>query len=598
MQVVMPLQEKENVIATILALQGDVEVSNIVDSLRKANVTHGCYAYKFRVKTSESLLEKVYRKIAKKPKYCVTTITDVIGIRLVTLFKSEMLDVYKKLIEFTAKETSDDSSELKFIPPEEVIVYRGKSIIEDLYNDIKEISGKFFPDLKVQSEASVAGYSSIHVICRRNKRIEHTPENYFLPIEIQIRTVFEDAWGEIEHKYGYNHRMGKAEDPSIVSSPHIRNHLRVLKDFTDACMEYAECIRKETQRSNAIEQPVTTKPVSVEFDKDILEQFKDASFSEDFIQRFMKARSTREEAANRIAKNTANWDEICSLYITSAQEFSELSKEISQDNCLECLDDKFKLAYFYCKLNEALSFMSTNEIGYINDAYNIYTFLEKYYSEYPILKMRIGQALGKLGQLEDSIVKLREAQAMMEECKEISIKEKKWPSYLPKVDYDHMLWGVPKLLGFSIWSKTQESGVTNLQKEQFYLEALHVTEKCIGCIRKKEDSIDVYNNLLYYSTGFIFYANHTHEALPAVKLMLKKYLKKFTSFFSEINTIPIEEMDTLFRAYALLEHKKAEETANILIKACLRSTRPPSRSNLKIAQNAQYYIDNKKLLSM
>lgn len=600
MQVHMPTPpETEDVIATILAMKGDLEISNIVDSLRKAEVTNGCYAYKFRVKTNDSLLEKVDRKIAKNPNYCVTTITDVIGIRLVTLFKSEMLDVYKRLASFIATATSSaNNQKLKFTPPEEVIVYRGTSVVEDLYNDIKSISEEFFPELKVQSETSVAGYSSIHVIFRHNKPIKHTPDKYLLPIEIQIRTVFEDAWGEIEHKYGYNHRMGKLEDPNIISSPHIRSHLKVLKDFTDACMEYAECIRREAQRNNAFEQAISTKTVSVEFDKDILEQFKDAGFSDEFISNFMKARDIREDAAKKVADNASSWEEVRTLYITSAQGFAELSKQISQDGCLECLDAKFKLAYFYCKLNEALSYMSINEIDYINEAYTIYIFLEKHYSEYPILKMRIGQSLGKIGLFDESIAKLKEAQKMMDSCKDFSIKEKKWPFYLPKVDYDHMLWGVPKLLGFSTWSKTQENGVSDSQKEQLYLEALRITENCIGCMDKKEDSIDVYNNLLYYSTGFIFYANPQHKELPAVKTALNNYLETFVSFFEDIKSIPIEEMDTLFRAYALLGHEQAEQTAEMLIKSCLRSSRPASRANLKIAQNAQHYIDNKKLFSV
>ena len=191
-------------LSLLISSQGDKVAGAIVEFMRRAGLTTGCYAYKFRVKSKEDLLDKKQRKIEKKPLYTITDITDVIGVRLVTLFKGDMFKAYANLIEMLANPVGD--SQFNQAMPEEIIVYKGTSALDDFANEIKTITKSHFKSAQVKTENSVEGYSSIHIICRHSAKIEelsNAENSYRLPIEIQIRTVFEDAWGEIDHKYGY-----------------------------------------------------------------------------------------------------------------------------------------------------------------------------------------------------------------------------------------------------------------------------------------------------------------------------------------------------------------------------------------------------------
>ena len=85
-------------LSLLISSKGDKEVGPTVDFMRRVGLTTGCYAYKFRVKSKDDLLAKKQRKLEEKPHYTITDITDVIGVRLVTLFKGEMLTVYANLI--------------------------------------------------------------------------------------------------------------------------------------------------------------------------------------------------------------------------------------------------------------------------------------------------------------------------------------------------------------------------------------------------------------------------------------------------------------------------------------------------------------------
>ena len=123
-----------------------------------------------RVKEEASLKGKLSRKKNKyKSRF---DITDLIGFRIICYF-SDTVDVIS-------------------------------SFIPDLFN----IDYKNSIDKRKMYEDNQFGYLSVHYICSLKKSEEYDDALTDIRFEIQIRTVLQHAWAEIEHDLGYKSRFG------------------------------------------------------------------------------------------------------------------------------------------------------------------------------------------------------------------------------------------------------------------------------------------------------------------------------------------------------------------------------------------------------
>lgn len=144
-------------------------------------VVPGAYIVRYRVKDPEHLIDKIIRKkiddgeIVTKENY-KTRFDDLIGFRILHLFK----DNWKPIHEYIK-----ENYELKETP---IVYYRQGDSQEFL---------KQCRDMGVEPKEKQAGYRSIHYVAKK----------YFLghpyTFEIQVRTIIEDAWSEIDHLIRY-----------------------------------------------------------------------------------------------------------------------------------------------------------------------------------------------------------------------------------------------------------------------------------------------------------------------------------------------------------------------------------------------------------
>ena len=152
------------------------------------------HTVKSRMKDPDGLIEKVIRKTAdRKLKYgedfqfnianYKDEINDLIGIRVIHIFKEQWREIHEyivntwKVIGITAN------------------VREGDNV--DVFNDL---------NIEVRSRAS--GYRSVHYL------VEFYPTNRRVIAEIQVRTIFEEGYGEIDHRLRYSH----VEIPEILKS--------------------------------------------------------------------------------------------------------------------------------------------------------------------------------------------------------------------------------------------------------------------------------------------------------------------------------------------------------------------------------------------
>jgi len=162
----------------------------IADTLRTHKKIH---SVKSRVKESDRLIEKIIRKTpGRKEKYgsefqfsienYKEEINDLIGVRAIHIFKEDWEDIHNfinstwKVIEITANVREGDDT-------------------------------KRFDELNIQTHSRKSGYRSVHYL------IEFFPTSQKVIAEIQVRTIFEEGYGEIDHQLRYTHN----EIPEVLA---------------------------------------------------------------------------------------------------------------------------------------------------------------------------------------------------------------------------------------------------------------------------------------------------------------------------------------------------------------------------------------------
>ena len=163
----------------------------IANILRSKSIIH---SVKSRIKAPDRLIEKIIRKTEdRKLKYgdkfqfdvdnYKNEINDLIGIRVIHIFKDQWQEIHEfitntwKVIEVTANVREGDNT-------------------------------KKFEELDIEVRSRISGYRSVHYL------VEFYPTNEKVIAEIQVRTIFEEGYGEIDHRLRYSHH----EIPEILKS--------------------------------------------------------------------------------------------------------------------------------------------------------------------------------------------------------------------------------------------------------------------------------------------------------------------------------------------------------------------------------------------
>ncbi|MFC0476249.1 RelA/SpoT domain-containing protein [Robertmurraya beringensis] len=171
-----------------------------------------------RVKDPEHLIDKIIRKIIRERKtnagYVIdidnykTEITDLIGIRVLHLYKDQAASLDKFI------------RELWELVEKCTIYYReGDYSKEEEHEDNELFNFKVHP----------AGYRSWHYL------ISTKATKHLHVAEIQVRTIFEEGWSEIDHQLRY---------PNDTNNVQLTKQLLVLNRIAGSADEMATSIRE------------------------------------------------------------------------------------------------------------------------------------------------------------------------------------------------------------------------------------------------------------------------------------------------------------------------------------------------------------------
>lgn len=147
--------------------------TKITNLLRELFDTAGLavHSIESRIKSRERLRQKIENSNGKYT--CLDDITDLSGVRVITRF-SDQVDLVAELVE--------------------------KEFQIDLENSV---------DKRQSDDPERFGYQSLHYVVSLNEeRLQHTENQRFRGVkaEIQIRSILQHGWAEIEHDLGYRTR--------------------------------------------------------------------------------------------------------------------------------------------------------------------------------------------------------------------------------------------------------------------------------------------------------------------------------------------------------------------------------------------------------
>lgn len=230
-------------------------------------------------------------------------VTDVWGCRYVTLYQSEIPPTVEALL--TRLESFNRASH-GTVRMKECVIYTNRpagdplSIVGATLQIVKRsgLASSVIADSSLirEPESRKSAYSSVHFVFERDVLIEHAGKDEgeeIAAFEIQIRDIFEEGWGEVQHHLLYSGKDNLDLDENARSEDGElwQLHLNALKTFVDGCSQHASIIKRNLEmlrkpRIETIESEAHVKRTE----------------DQEAIVRTLKSQGVGREAAKSVAK--------------------------------------------------------------------------------------------------------------------------------------------------------------------------------------------------------------------------------------------------------------------------------------------------------
>ena len=184
------------------------------------NKEKSIHSIKYRVKDKEHLIEKIIRKSVADPSFKITVnnyqknIKDLIGLRALHLFKEDWVDIHHFLADNWNFYTTPRANYKKGDP-------------ESLLEMYSAVGCELFEHRH--------GYRSIHY------HLLIKPGRHEMVAEVQVRTLFEEAWSEIDHYFRYSN---KRENDTAESYLGVLNNITSNADALASYINQIDVLNK------------------------------------------------------------------------------------------------------------------------------------------------------------------------------------------------------------------------------------------------------------------------------------------------------------------------------------------------------------------
>lgn len=237
-----------------------------------ANAVQGIdkvHSVRWRIKDSKHLIRKIVRKRAEgSEKYTNISVknyheivTDLVGIRAIHLFKEDLFSINTEI-----------NSHWNLSEKQIIYIREGDN---DEGNDKEKLSNIF--EIKIHD----FGYRSAHYI------IESSPSKQKITAELQVRTIFEEGWSEIDHSLRY---------PNHSDNPDIKSILTIFNRMAGSADEIATFTLRLSRSLTAFNEQLADHKI----DAEKANKEKDASV--DKIEALLNELSIEKEQNSQSAK--------------------------------------------------------------------------------------------------------------------------------------------------------------------------------------------------------------------------------------------------------------------------------------------------------
>jgi putative GTP pyrophosphokinase len=185
------------------------------------------HSVKSRLKDTEHLREKITRKWKKNgvinSKNIFSQVTDLAGIRVMHLHQEQFRSIHEEI------QKKVDAKDWHLFEAPKAYTWDPESQV-------------FFEEIGIAVEVKPSFYTSVHYVIQPK-------ENSTLCCEIQVRTLFEEIWGEVEHTLNY---------PADSANLACREQLRVLAKLVGAGSRLVDSLFRSAKDSASVQvkQPV------------------------------------------------------------------------------------------------------------------------------------------------------------------------------------------------------------------------------------------------------------------------------------------------------------------------------------------------------
>mgnify|MGYP001379601229 CR=1 FL=1 len=203
------------------------------------------YAVKHRLKSPDRLIEKLCAlTLDANQSEAISDVTfqnhvdDLLGIRVICLRVSDLGKVRNYL------DSLKNEGSLEML--------KGPTEKQTFAIRLKD------PDPDTNVDIQYSGYSSIHYVVKLGPKIKSPSDVGGLRAELQLRTIFEEAWGEIDHKYRYE--IKRTATHAIPNA--IESGFKDLALYLQAAAHHAEhlCEEAEDFSTKCIVPPSSPEP--------------------------------------------------------------------------------------------------------------------------------------------------------------------------------------------------------------------------------------------------------------------------------------------------------------------------------------------------
>ena len=449
------------------------EVHDWLEPLLSKMVRKERYTFKGRKKGMTGILSKVHaRRNSGDAEFGPHDVTDASGFRIVELLNREVPEALDLLLTKLNGPLEAGEVNGRLAAVREIEFHTSRPITDPLsiYRRVEGIVAKHGRVLKPPKPGRDSTYSSVHVLL--DCEVGSGASTCRACSEIQLRSVFEEAWSEISHRVRYaptkaaRAQLGGSMEQN-ESLTDLFWHLDALKAITDGCAQYADVIDLQLSRLYAVnEKREVTAVDPAEQSASLFRKCGEALFA-----KAREAYRLRSQAQNDSVNRKALYQKAANLFRVLHESICELPEaQLFTD-----LNYRAEEEFAFCLMGAGGESRVEAEI--------IYRRLHELMPSKPSIKLR-------LGQLRRDALDYEEARTLMREGLQVVGKEE--PFSKPLLDFL-----LRRDLAYIDWAMVDRDRKRPDALDLLY-EATHLSEEAIEYAPDLERKLSAALNLLYY----------------------------------------------------------------------------------------------------